>query len=135
MALITPLLIIISPPLSKPRLSIAAELFVVTVTSPLIVRVPFTVPIPVLAELISTSPLRVIPFFAEIPTCELGTLMVESETSPASAYTPYPISPFAIDTTSPAKWIFPSSAYIPVPPVALIIVPACDVILPRAAIP
>ena len=110
MALITPLLIIISPPLSKPRLSIAAELFVVTVTSALIVRVPFTVPNPVSAELISTSPLRVNPFLAEIPTHELEILMVESVTSPASAYTPLPVSPFAIDTTSPAKWIFPSSA-------------------------
>ena len=74
MALITPLLIIISPPLSKPRLSIAAELFVVTVTSALIVRVPFTVPIQVLVDVALTVLLIVISFFAEIATFDDFTI-------------------------------------------------------------
>ena len=85
MALITPLLIIISPPLSKPRLSIAAELFVVTVTSALIEIVPFTVPIQVLVDVALTVLLIVIPFSAAIATFDditlRGALTVTENTS------------------------------------------------------
>ena len=63
-AFITPLLIVIFPPL----FNIAAEWFVVAVTFALIVMSPFNVPIQVLEDVASTLALILIPFCAPMAT-------------------------------------------------------------------
>ena len=68
-----PLLITISPPFSRPRFRIAAELLVVAVTSALMVIVPFKVPIQVFVEVAFTELLMVIPDFALTATYEVCT--------------------------------------------------------------
>ena len=83
-AVMVPLLIIISPPSFKPRLRIAAELPVVAVTSALMVIVPFTVPIQVFVEVAFTELLIVMSDVAAIATYEACTtkwqLIVTDET-------------------------------------------------------
>ena len=83
-AVTVPLLITISPPFSRPRFRIAAELLVVAVTSALMVIVPFTVPIQVFVEVAFTELLIVMSDVAAIATYEACTtkwqLIVTDET-------------------------------------------------------